>query len=119
MRHPNRSNLRQCYCLCVLVVLTMSVQQHAYAAEGNKIHVIETKYGDFLGDKTCAPPLPLCEGRDKCSVEVGDSLCKSGADPTRAQLQVIWDCGDLTHAGRAIRGKKVTLTCPYHPNLNP
>jgi len=78
--------------VCMLAALTFTVAPGAHAAESAKIHVVEAKYGDFLGDKTCAPD--------------------------QARLQIIWDCGELKHAGMAARGKKVIVTCPYQPNLN-
>jgi hypothetical protein len=106
------------FCICVVMALTFAICQNAAAAENAKIHIVEAKYGDFMGDKTCEPKLPSCEGTSKCSVEAADKLCKSGAAPDKARLQVIWDCGDLKHAAMAPRGKKVTLTCPYQPNLN-
>lgn len=104
--------------VCMLAALTFTVAPGAHAAESAKIHVVEAKYGDFLGDKTCAPDLSRCDGLAKCSVDVTDALCKSGAAPDQARLQIIWDCGELKHAGMAARGKKVIVTCPYQPNLN-
>lgn len=103
---------------CIAAALAFAICQNAVAAENAKIHVVEAKYGDFLGGKTCEPKLPQCEGIAKCTVDASDKLCKSGAAPDKARLEVIWDCGDLKHAGGALRGKKVILTCPYQPNLN-
>src|SRR5262249_1633505 len=106
------------FCLCIVMALAFAIYRNAAAAENAKIHIVEAKYGDFMGDKTCAPDLSRCEGRAKCTVEGADALCKSGAAPDKARLQVIWDCGDLKHAAMAPRGKKVILTCPYQPDLN-
>jgi len=117
MRYLNRQTLQLNACLCLLAA-TAIVGGPALAAESNKIHVVEAKYGDFMGDKTCVPDLKRCEGTAKCVVDAADALCKSGAAAAKTRLQVIWDCGELKHAGDAPRGKKVTLTCPYVPNLN-
>ncbi len=118
MRDSRRQAIGLKYCFCILAALTSSSYQSVYAAESNKIHIVETKYGDFMEDKTCAPDVKRCEGTAKCVVEATDSLCKTGAKPAETRLQVIWDCGEHKHAGDAARGKKVTLTCPYVPNLN-
>lgn len=118
MRHPNRQAMWLNCCVGILAAATMAAYPTAQAAESNKIHVVEAKYGDFMADKTCVPDLKRCEGTAKCVVEAADSLCKAGGKPDATKLQVIWDCGELKHAGDARRGKKVTLTCPYIPNLN-
>ncbi len=115
-RYCKTSGLR--HYLCLLAALFTFGSTCVYAAESNKIHIVETKYGDFLGNKTCAPALPRCDATAKCVVEAADSLCKSGGAPEEIQLQVIWDCGELKHAAMAPRGKKLTLTCPYQPGLN-
>ena len=118
MKRPEYASLALRFLVCFLAPLALSVPRLADAAENAKIHIVETKFGDFLDDKTCAPDLSRCEGLGKCLVEVTDSLCKSGAARDKSRLQVIWDCGELKHAGMAARGKKVILTCPYQPNLN-
>jgi hypothetical protein len=118
MQLKNGTTRGLCFSICIVMALAFTVSWDAAAAENAKIHIVEAKYGDFMGDKTCEPKLPSCEGTAKCSVEAGDKLCKSGAAPDQARLQVIWDCGDLKHAAMAPRGKKITLTCPYQPNLN-
>lgn len=106
------------------IALAASIGGNAHAAEGNKIHMLETKYGDFLDGKTCVPDLSRCEGTAKCVVPPKDYVCKSGAKPSETQLKIIWDCGDFAHAAGhgagGVPGKNTyTLTCPYVPNLNP
>ncbi|MEO8752803.1 MAG: hypothetical protein ABI624_08990 [Casimicrobiaceae bacterium] len=110
--------------LIALAALATLIGGNAYAAESNKIHIRETKYGDFLGGKTCVPDLSRCEGTAKCLVPPKDYQCKTAAKPMEIQFQVIWDCGDNAHAAGHGAGPNTgkqtyTLTCPYVPNLNP
>jgi hypothetical protein len=105
-----------------LAIFAVLVAAQAYAAEGSKIHISAVTYGDFPGKKICTPILSMCEGRSKCSFDVDDSLCQSGADTSRARnLEVIWDCsgGGQKHARAAARGTKMDLMCPYDPHANP
>ena len=118
MKNPRRDFRCLKVCVTLLVAMAPAAYAPAQAAESNKIHVVGSKYGDFLADKTCVPDLKHSDGTAKCVVEVTDALCKSGAKPAETKLEVIWDCGELKHAGGAPRSKKVTLTCPYVPGLN-
>jgi hypothetical protein len=124
MRHLHPRSRWLNHGLLALVALATYSGGNAQAAESNKIHVLETKYGDFLSDKTCVPDLSRCEGTAKCVVPPKDYACKSGAKPGEIQLKIIWDCGDFAHAAGHGAGpdsgrKTYTLTCPYIPNLNP
>ena len=108
----------------VLAAVTSCLAAHVLAAESNKIHIRETKYGDFMDGKTCVPDLSRCEGKARCEVPPKDYKCKTAAKPDDIQLNIVWDCGDAAHAAGHGAGPgtgKVTyiLTCPYVPRLNP
>ena len=124
MKHAHRKARWTGHGLFTVVALATSLYGTAYAAETNKIHIRETKYGDFLEGKTCEPNLSRCEGAAKCVVPPRDYQCKTTAKPVEIQLKIIWDCGDNAHAagygaGPGTGKQTYTLTCPYIPNLNP
>ena len=108
-----------------LAALILCLAANALAAESSKIHIVETKYGDFLEEKTtCVPDLSRCEGKARCEVPPKDYKCRTTAKPNDIQLKIIWNCGDLDHAAGHGAGPgtgKATyiLTCPYVPRLNP
>ena len=107
-----------------LAAMTACLGGNVLAAESNKIHVVETKYGDFFESKTCEPDLSRCEGKARCEVPPKDYKCKTAAKPDDIQLKIIWNCGELDHAAGHGAGPgtgKATyiLTCPYVPKLNP
>lgn len=130
MRHAHRGVLSLNHGLFALVTLATSVSGLAYAAESNKIHIREAKWGDFLSNNsektTCAPNLSRCEGTAKCVVPPKDYQCKTATapKPSEIQLNIVWDCGDNAYAaghgaGPGTGKQTYTLTCPYVPNLNP
>lgn len=108
-----------------LAALAACLAGNVFAAEGNKIHIVETKYGDFLEDKTtCVPDLSRCEGKARCEVPPKEYKCKTTAKRNDIQLKIIWSCGDLDHAaghgaGPGTGKQTYILTCPYVPRLNP
>ena len=107
-----------------LVLLAPAIDGSAFAAETSKIHIQETKYGDFLEGKTCEPDLSRCEGKPRCEVPPKDYKCKTTAKPDEIQLKIIWDCGGDAHAaghgaGPGTGKQTYILTCPYIPRLNP
>jgi hypothetical protein len=113
--------------VALVVVLSASSAGIVDAAETNKIHILETKWGDYASEKTtCAPDLSRCEGQGKCVVPPKDYQCKTATKPKpdEIQLNIIWDCGEFAHAaghgaGPGTGRQTYTLTCPYIPRLNP